>query len=413
MSGKEKVHELDESMIGFFKVFDQLTATLRLITDYQSITLTDDKFTPSEAVLLNGTNRKRLTKDVLVCIEESCLHEKSKSLQKLLQLLRFINDTAKKHSALTVVDLQLDKYKEEPSFKTFFINDFRQTQENEIKELKENQRALKQLLEISKRKETDFVKEKKEILSENKNLNDLNEQKDEENEKLRNSISSLQTDIDNLKSKYLDEWKAEKETLVERTEEKDEQIETLQNKVVELTENVETERKTADDLRKEYEKVKEELENIKCKKVLQVQLFYQRRGGLISEVEENLKEVLKMRLEDGKTELNFISCHSSSDISPDLPTLLIAICASRLGTDAANAIQGLSLHKKILLLIFHHKDVHALPSQASERVLTGQEFKSIGGIYDMAFLSQRGIYSCDLNEKSVTTVVSFLKASKG
>ncbi|XP_053389418.1 uncharacterized protein LOC123566549 isoform X3 [Mercenaria mercenaria] len=302
----EKVHELDESMIGFFKVFDQLTATLRLITDYQSITLTDDKFTPSEAVLLNGTNRKRLTKDVLVCIE-----------------------------------------------------------------------------------------------------------KDEENEKLRNSISSLQTDIDNLKSKYLDEWKAEKETLVERTEEKDEQIETLQNKVVELTENVETERKTADDLRKEYEKVKEELENIKCKKVLQVQLFYQRRGGLISEVEENLKEVLKMRLEDGKTELNFISCHSSSDISPDLPTLLIAICASRLGTDAANAIQGLSLHKKILLLIFHHKDVHALPSQASERVLTGQEFKSIGGIYDMAFLSQRGIYSCDLNEKSVTTVVSFLKASKG
>ena len=82
-----------------------------------------------------------------------------------------------------------------------------------------------------------------------------------------------------------------------------------------------------------------------------VQLFYHRRGGLISEVEDDLKIVLKSRLEDGKTELKFITCNTSSQINPDIPTLLIAICASRIGTDAANAIQGLDAYCKYLFSV--------------------------------------------------------------
>ena len=60
------------------------------------------------------------------------------------------------------------------------------------------------------------------------------------------------------------------------------------------------------------------------------------------------------------------------------------------------------------LLVFHHKDVHALPNQASDRVLTGADMKALGGICDMAFLSGKGIYSCDMNKNNIISLINFI-----
>ena len=60
------------------------------------------------------------------------------------------------------------------------------------------------------------------------------------------------------------------------------------------------------------------------------------------------------------------------------------------------------------LLIFHHKGEHALPNQTSDRVLTGPEFKTLRGIHDLAFLSDKGIYDCDMNSKGITTIIDFI-----
>ena len=61
------------------------------------------------------------------------------------------------------------------------------------------------------------------------------------------------------------------------------------------------------------------------------------------------------------------------------------------------------------LIVFHHKDEHALPNQASERVLTGKEMRECGGIFDMAFKSDKGIYTCDMNTKTIQSLVTFLR----
>lgn len=61
------------------------------------------------------------------------------------------------------------------------------------------------------------------------------------------------------------------------------------------------------------------------------------------------------------------------------------------------------------VLIFHHKDVHALPKQTSSRVLTGPEFKSLGGIFDVAFLAEKGIYPCDMNTNAAVAIEHFIK----
>lgn len=60
------------------------------------------------------------------------------------------------------------------------------------------------------------------------------------------------------------------------------------------------------------------------------------------------------------------------------------------------------------LVIFHHKEEHALPKQASERLLTGQVFMHLGGVLDLAFLQSKGIYNCEMNIKNIKSLVGFL-----
>jgi hypothetical protein len=60
------------------------------------------------------------------------------------------------------------------------------------------------------------------------------------------------------------------------------------------------------------------------------------------------------------------------------------------------------------VLVCHHKDEHALPAQSSDRVLSGPEFKGIGGIYDVAFHVDKGIYPCEMNENNIANVIKFI-----
>ena len=65
-------------------------------------------------------------------------------------------------------------------------------------------------------------------------------------------------------------------------------------------------------------------------------------------------------------------------------------------------------NKDVALLVFHHKEAHALPSQTSDKILTGSDFNHLGTIIDLAFLSQKGIYECEMNTVGIERVVSFL-----
>ncbi|XP_060594928.1 myosin heavy chain, cardiac muscle isoform-like [Ruditapes philippinarum] len=171
--------------------------------------------------------------------------------------------------------------------------------------------------------------------------------------------------------------------------------------------------KLIDDLKRrtaEYENVRRELEAIKSRKIIQVQLYCQSGVGLLSSVEDELKCVLKSKFDvEESVDMDIIDCAKPSDIISDIPLLILCIQASRLGTAVTTTVQGLNLTQKMAVLIFHHKDIHALPSQASDRVLTQPELRNLGGIFDLAFLSGKGMYECDMNRVNFISLTNFIK----
>lgn len=121
-------------------------------------------------------------------------------------------------------------------------------------------------------------------------------------------------------------------------------------------------------------------------------------GGLTSRLTERLaaeKVDLVRQAYSGGPDVNF-------------PLLVVCVNVSRIGADAKEALKGIPKAKDVALLVFHHKEAHALPSQTSDKILTGADFSGLGSIIDLAFLSQRGIYECDMNNVGIERVASFL-----
>ncbi|XP_034325816.2 putative leucine-rich repeat-containing protein DDB_G0290503 isoform X2 [Magallana gigas] len=121
-------------------------------------------------------------------------------------------------------------------------------------------------------------------------------------------------------------------------------------------------------------------------------------GGLTSRLTDRLageKVDLVRQAYSGGPDVNF-------------PLLVVCVNVSRIGADAKEALKGIPKAKDVALLVFHHKEAHALPSQTSDKILTGADFSGLGSIIDLAFLSQRGIYECDMNNVGIERVASFL-----
>ncbi|XP_053389367.1 uncharacterized protein LOC128552367 [Mercenaria mercenaria] len=70
-----------------------------------------------------------------------------------------------------------------------------------------------------------------------------------------------------------------------------------------------------------------------------VQFFYQRTGGMIDSVQKELTSILAGYLPS----VRFERCERTDDIDPNKILLVFCINASRLGTEAANAIEGIKV----------------------------------------------------------------------
>lgn len=200
-------------------------------------------------------------------------------------------------------------------------------------------------------------------------------EKDQESSDMKESTSKLQKELDTYKQKEAD----------------------MQSQLVTLKSENENLRVTNDRLTR-LEKLTD-----------QVQLQYEAKGELISKAIDELKSRLVQHMGKQRRELKLIHCPKVDDVDPDIPLIVICINVSRIGTDVQRTLHHLNASNRVALLILHHKDVHALPSQASERVLTGVDFQSLGGIFDLAFLAEKGLYQCDMNSKAVEGIVNFIK----
>ncbi|KAL3874020.1 hypothetical protein ACJMK2_037089 [Sinanodonta woodiana] len=144
-------------------------------------------------------------------------------------------------------------------------------------------------------------------------------------------------------------------------------------------------------------------------KQVRTQVYCPSKSDLMTNVTFELSNTLKLQMFSSNLEFLMQTCDKHSQISRSLPVLVICLNASRLGTDVSSALQGVPVGPNVAVLIFHNKDLHALPSQSSDRVLTGPEYKNVGAIIDMAYLTNKGMNSCDMNNRALETLMEFIK----
>ncbi|KAL4237644.1 hypothetical protein ACF0H5_002358 [Mactra antiquata] len=101
---------------------------------------------------------------------------------------------------------------------------------------------------------------------------------------------------------------------------------------------------------------------------------------------------------------------SVNDINSNRPLLVVCFNTSRLGTDANNAIKDISDQrlKSSVLLVVYHKETHFLPSQPSDKILVGDKFNTMYGIYDFAYITNKGIYPHDMNTQSISKLRQYI-----
>lgn len=168
---------------------------------------------------------------------------------------------------------------------------------------------------------------------------------------------------------------------------------------------VQEKQREIDDLKRELDEWRK-----KERSTVRVQMYAAVNRELCDRMMSELEAMLTTQLEMYDTVLQI---EKYKDAPPDshLPLLVLCINASRLGTDVNQALRDVNRSRTFALVVLHHKDIHALPRQPSEKLLIGSEYKDINLIVDIAYLTTKGIYPCEMNNISLDKLYSFIKSN--
>ncbi|CAC5407923.1 unnamed protein product [Mytilus coruscus] len=86
------------------------------------------------------------------------------------------------------------------------------------------------------------------------------------------------------------------------------------------------------------------------------------------------------------------------------PLLVVLYNLSRIADDVKGALYGIEANSDVALVVLHSKDI----KKPSEKILTEPDFKKLGIIVDMNFLSAKGIISDDVTDKAIHQLVGFI-----
>ncbi|XP_033734784.1 protein lava lamp-like isoform X2 [Pecten maximus] len=243
-------------------------------------------------------------------------------------------------------------------------------------------------------------------------------------DKLRNENATLAADLQEHKEKF---EKAEENLSSDthRILQEKEQIEkTLQKTNSELTltksqlEKSRTENKAlTDDIRDkgmELQTLREHLEGYRHqrKKSIVMGLHCSRSGlgkPLVEMVVRELTKGVQDRLDRNSTNLAIQFSHTPSEVTCWLKVVL-CLNMSGVGTNILDVLKGMKGDRDVFVLVLHHTNKANLSSvtPTSHRI-TGSELRQLGGILDMAFSSDSGLYNCDLNNNAIDKIASVLK----
>ncbi|VDI11093.1 Hypothetical predicted protein [Mytilus galloprovincialis] len=331
---------------------------------------------------------KLKTKDTKVQKEYHKLSETEGKLQKAEKTIKFLrkeNDDQDRNYLKTIQDLEdkLSELSREPKIEEGCFIDHHKSLEDQVKHL----------------------------TIENKDHRDRIDTLETKCRRLQELNSTLEQERNTLKQQ-IDTWVAKKHSTEDQvkhltTENKDhrDRIDTLETKcrrLQELNSTLEQERNT----------LKQQIDTWVAKKhsTVHIQMYAAVNKELCDKMMTELENMLSMQFELNDS---IIEIEKYKDPPPDsrVPLIVICINASRLGTDVNQALSHVNRSRTIAVVVLHHKEYHALPRQPSEKMLIGSDYKHIGAIVDIAYLTTKGVYPCDMNEKSLDRLVNFIKVN--
>lgn len=185
-------------------------------------------------------------------------------------------------------------------------------------------------------------------------------------------------------------------------------MDTVEKELIDLNQHI---KKLKDDnlrLEKENKELKQKFQHLsttsKLGHTVYIHSYY--HGGMMDIVRKHLEDEISLRFED----VEFKILENTDDMIQGSPLIVLCMNATRLKTDAVNALKDLKELDNTVLVIFHHKEQHALTFLPSSQSLIGERFSVLGNIFDMAFLEKKGIYYCDMNACALNGIVHYLTA---
>ncbi|XP_021378738.1 uncharacterized protein LOC110466519 isoform X3 [Mizuhopecten yessoensis] len=255
------------------------------------------------------------------------------------------------------------------------------------------------------------------------------------NEEMTPAMEGLQRNIDRLagqleeKQGDFDKVQNEKAEYLKEQSQLQRDIQTLQdetgslNKTIkELSSTVESLQPDIDRMTGELVKKDEEINNLKTvleesrrlkKKVVVMRLLRTSRSGLgktmVDMVTKELTRQLGERLDSKSFDFSIVLSETPTDVSNG-PLFVLCLNMSRVGTNIQDALEGTEGGRDVYVLVLHHtnKDNLSTLTPTSLRV-TGSEIRQLGGIIDLAFSSNSGLYECDLNITAIGKIATVLK----
>ncbi|CAG2198215.1 unnamed protein product [Mytilus edulis] len=154
-------------------------------------------------------------------------------------------------------------------------------------------------------------------------------------------------------------------------------------------------------LLEKYEFLKQEKETLAVKTRMKKKLSFhsvlkqpqsdQAVGGIVS----------LLQTESNDLELEIIQ---ESKRSKNVPLLVVLYNLSRLTDDANGALNGVEAASDVALVVLHSKEI----KKPSEKILTEPDFKKLGIIVDISFLSAKGIISNDTTDNAIKQLSAFI-----
>ncbi|XP_021378737.1 uncharacterized protein LOC110466519 isoform X2 [Mizuhopecten yessoensis] len=298
-----------------------------------------------------------------------------------------------KEAELRKVTIERDDYKKRNDSMSIKLKSFDKT-ESELRELKKEHKQLKENLD---RMEYNIRKLKREL-----------EIKEEDNERYRSSFQ-----------RYRKGSSAGADSRDEELQRSRRDNENLKLEQIELIGSVQDENRS---LKEKLERKVDELHSMKSqlevlqkakRKQIAMGLWKERSGMGKTMVDMITKELMRSvggQLGRDNIDLTIRPCKTTSDISGS-PLLVLCLNMSRIGTNIQDAIEGIQADKtNVFVLVLHHTSMDNLSSLTPTSLrVTGSELRKLGGIIDMAFSSDSGLYECDLNNNAAEKITSIMR----